>query len=192
MIKRIVLAGHAASGKDHARKVLESIGLEYGISYTTRPPRDGEVNGKDYHFLTKNQFERMIHKDKWYEYVTFNNWYYGTSNEQFHGGCQVFIMTPHGISLIKPEDRSETLIIFFNIPESIRRERLIGRNDNSDSIDRRMEADTKDFSKFIDWDIQVNDPKYDFVNDILNHDTFSNIEFSPEIADVINETFNAE
>ena len=61
--KRIVLVGRAASGKDHARKKFEAKGYKYGISYTSRPPRSNEVNGIDYHFLSKEQFEDMISKN---------------------------------------------------------------------------------------------------------------------------------
>ena len=47
-MKRIILVGKAASGKDHARKVLEAYGAKYAVSYTTRPPRENEVDAKDY------------------------------------------------------------------------------------------------------------------------------------------------
>jgi hypothetical protein len=48
---RIILCGKAASGKDHLRKILEGRGFKYGVSYTTRPPRQGEIDGKDYLFV---------------------------------------------------------------------------------------------------------------------------------------------
>jgi len=53
--KRTVLVGKAASGKDHFRKVLENKGFKYAVSYTTRPPRTGEVEGKDYFFSRKRR-----------------------------------------------------------------------------------------------------------------------------------------
>ena len=180
MIKRIVLAGHAASGKDHARKSLEELGLTYGISYTSRMPREGEVNGVDYNFLTRNQFQRQSHANFWYEYVEFNGWYYGTSNEQFLGGNEIFIMTPHGISLIKPEDRKETLVIFFNVPEDIREDRLQDRGDTADSNERRMKADSNDFSQYTDWDVQISDPNFN-LKELIDHESFKAIEFNDYI-----------
>ena len=51
---RIILCGKAASGKDHLRKILEGRGFKYGVSYTTRPPRKGEIDGKDYFFLEES------------------------------------------------------------------------------------------------------------------------------------------
>ena len=166
MYRRIILSGHAASGKDYARKVLQEIGLKYGISYTSRPPREGEIDGVDYYFLSKEQFEEKVSKDFWYEYVEFNGWYYGTSNEQFLNTDNVFIMTPKGISLIKPEDRGDSYVVYFNIPESVRIERLKDRQDTDDSMERRLESDRKDFENFFSWEYMVTNPKF-YILDLL-------------------------
>ena len=53
MANKLVLVGKAASGKDHLRKRLMDKGLNYGISHTTRPPREGEVDGQDYFFVSE-------------------------------------------------------------------------------------------------------------------------------------------
>jgi guanylate kinase len=156
--KRIVLVGKAGSGKDYARKKLESRFFKYAVSYTTRPPRDNEQDGVDYIFITVEDFKQMIERGEFYEYVIFNEWYYGTTKEQFYND-DVFIMTPHGISLIKPEDRETCFIIFFDIDEEIRKQRLMLRND-ADKVDRRLEADRKDFENFTDFDIRVTDPSF--------------------------------
>ena len=67
--KRIILVGKAASGKDHLRKRFESRGFKYAVTYTTRPPRDGEVDGKDYVFITDEESIKMIESNMFYEYV---------------------------------------------------------------------------------------------------------------------------
>lgn len=152
--RRLILTGRAASGKDHFRKILESRGYKYGISYTTRPPRTGEVDGKDYYFLSVEEFERMISNDEFYEYVTFNGWYYGTSREQFYRD-DIFIMTPHGISKIKSEDRERSLVFYLDIPLEVRRERLMLRSD-ADKVERRILADELDFKNFTEYDIKIN------------------------------------
>ena len=169
LMKRIILVGHGASGKDFARQEVQKMGLSYGVSFTTRPRRETEVEGEDYFYLSKEVFEAKIENGDWYEYVEFNGWFYGTTKEQFQVTDNLFVMTPHGLSLVKDEDRKESLVIFFNIDEETRRERLAGRKDGNDTIERRLEADAKDFSKYIDWDIKVEDPLFD-VNEILNHD----------------------
>lgn len=151
--KRIVLVGRAASGKDHARKLFTNRDYKYAVSFTTRPPRDGEIDGVDYYFLTDEKFQQMIEANEFYEYVSFNGWHYGTSNAQFYND-NIFIMTPHGVSKIKPEDRASTFIMYFDMPLDIRKERLMLRND-ADKVDRRIAADDLDFQDFTDFDLRI-------------------------------------
>ena len=155
MNKRIILVGKAAAGKDHLRKVLEGRGYKYAQSYSTRPPRPGEIDGKDYYFITESQFEVMESSNQLYEFVEFNGWKYGTTKTQFNESCDIFIMTPHGISLVSPEDRKSCFIIYINVEDNIRYERLSKREMPGDSIKRRMAADAKDFEKFKDYDIKI-------------------------------------
>ncbi len=110
-MNKIILVGKAAAGKDHLRKILSGRGFQYGISYTTRPPREDEIDGKDYFFLDDDEFKKAIKKDFWYEWIEFNGWYYGTSYRQFIHTCNLFIMTPKGISHINPVDTKECTII---------------------------------------------------------------------------------
>jgi guanylate kinase len=159
-MNKIILAGKGASGKDHLRKILEGRGFTYGTSYTTRPPREGEIDGQDYFFLTEDQFKKYREGNFWYEAVQFNGWWYGTSHKQFKVDCNLFIMTPKGISHINPIDRKECTIIYLDIPEKVRRQRLEDRNMPGDTIDRRMEADEKDFASFTDYDIVINNSNF--------------------------------
>jgi guanylate kinase len=156
--KRIILVGKAGSGKDFARKKLESRGYSYAISYTTRPPRDTEVDGVDYIFVTDDQFNKMINNGEFYEYVAFNGWYYGTTIDQFYTD-DIFIMTPHGISKVKEIDRKTSFIMYFDIDQDIRKERLMLRND-ADKVDRRILADEEDFKDFTDFDIRITNPDF--------------------------------
>jgi len=161
MKKRLILVGKAASGKDHARKICEQwLDMPYAISYTTRPPREDETNGRDYYFVSKNVFEYMLSKDLWYEYVVFNDWYYGTTREQMDTPGQVFIMTPIGLSHVSQQDRDESLVIYFEIDEETRRLRMYGRKGNADSVERRIEADNKDFENFTNYDIKIDNPQF--------------------------------
>ena len=151
--RRIIVTGCGASGKDYARKLFEKRNFTYGVSYTTRPPRKGEKEGIDYFFLSEEKFDEMIKNDEFYEYVEFNEWKYGTSNQQFYTN-DIFLMTPHGISKLKREDRANSFIIFFDIDEDIRRQRLEERKD-ADDADRRIKADKKDFRGFKNYDLRI-------------------------------------
>lgn len=152
--KRIILVGKAASGKDHLRKRFESRGFKYAVSYTTRPPREGEIDGKDYIFISEDESKVLIESGFFYEYVIFNGWVYGTSVSQFYND-DLFIMTPAGVSHIKPEDRLSSFIIYTDIEMSIRMTRLANRNMPGDSMDRRIKADEVDFKDFSDYDLKV-------------------------------------
>lgn len=156
---RIILVGKAASGKDHLRKTLEGRGFKYAVSFTTRPPRDGEVDGKDYFFVDEFEFKNLIEQNFFYEYVSFNGWFYGTSKEQWYDTDDIFIMTPGGVNKIKTSDRKQSFIIYLDIPIDIRRERLAKRND-ADFADRRIEADERDFENYTDFDIRITDHKF--------------------------------
>ncbi len=157
--KRIILVGAAASGKDYARKLFEDKGYVYATSYTTRPPRDGEVNNKDYVFISNKDFEEKIQSRFWYEYVSFNGWHYGTSKQQFYKD-DIFIMTPSGISKISQADRKNCFIMYFDIPKTVRKTRLAQRKMPGDSLNRRLEADELDFENFTTYDIRITNPDF--------------------------------
>lgn len=71
-MNKIILVGKAASGKDHMRKILQGRGFKYGVSYTTRPKREGEIDGEDYYFVSEQEFKSGIINELWYEWVEFN------------------------------------------------------------------------------------------------------------------------
>lgn len=152
--KRIILVGKAASGKDNLRRRFESKGFKYAVSYTTRPPREGEVDGVDYIFLSPEKAQEMIDNGNFYEYVEFNGWIYGTTKSQFWGD-DLFIMTPKGISHITEEDRKKSFIIYLDIPVDVRTERLKNRDMPGDSLERRILADEMDFMGFSDYDLRI-------------------------------------
>lgn len=79
-IKLLALFGESSAGKDSIQHWLtHTFKNMHGItSYTTRPPRDYEVEGREYHFISDIKFKTLIESNKMLEYTKFNNWYYGT------------------------------------------------------------------------------------------------------------------
>ena len=157
--KRIVLVARAASGKDFLRNKLAEKGYKPSISITTRPPRANEVNGVDYIFKSEQEALIMTENEEFYEHVWFNGWLYGTTKEQFNTD-DVFIMTPSGLALMKPSDRKNSFVIFLDIDSDTRRNRLSQREMPGDSIDRRLEADERDFKDFTDYDLRITNPDF--------------------------------
>lgn len=82
----VILSGPSGSGKTSiARKVCKRIGLDktyFSISTTTRPPREGEKNGIDYFFVTKDEFLEDIDNNQFLEWAEVHGNYYGTSLKQ--------------------------------------------------------------------------------------------------------------
>jgi guanylate kinase len=153
--KRIILVGHAASGKDYLAEEFVKRGFRKDVSSTTRPMRDGEIDGLTYHYISKEQFMTGLSNNAFYEHVEFNGWMYGTSKDNWDN-ADVFIMTPSGASSIHKEDRKDCVIVYIEVSEDIRRRRMDMRSD-ADTTERRLKADRKDFKGFIDYDYRITD-----------------------------------
>jgi guanylate kinase len=77
-----IISAPSGSGKSTLVAQLRSLvaGLEFSVSYTTRPPRGSETDGREYHFIDRATFERMIAQDEFFEWAqVFGDHYYGTA-----------------------------------------------------------------------------------------------------------------
>ena len=158
-IDKIIILGKSASGKDYLLNKLCSRKLKKSVSYTSRPMRDGEVDGVTYNYISKDEFKQMIYDNKFIEYHNFNGWYYGNTIDDFENS-DVFIKTVYGLNQLKVY-RDRCFIVYIDMPREVREERLLGRSDSNDSIKRRMDADDVDFKNFHDYDLYISDPNYD-------------------------------
>lgn len=79
-----VVCGPSGAGKNSViERVMEDLpGLSYSVSFTTRPQRSDEVDGRDYHFITEEQFGNLVENDEVVEHVTYLGHKYGTSRVQ--------------------------------------------------------------------------------------------------------------
>jgi guanylate kinase len=146
MIKRrgllIVLSGPSGVGKGTVRKELFSqpnTNYEYSISTTTRHPRVGEVDGVDYFFKTREEFEQLIEEGGLLEHAEFVGNYYGTPlayvRETIEAGRDVFLeIEVQGAAQIR-EKAPDALFIFLAPPSlSELEQRLIGRGTESEEV----------------------------------------------------------
>lgn len=104
MYKVIALMGKAGSGKDTLLKnlIAESVkwNIEFNeiISCTSRPKREKEEDGINYHFVSREEFETMIDSDEMLEYTEFNGWYYGTPLSALsEDKINICVLNPQGI-----------------------------------------------------------------------------------------------
>lgn len=157
--KKIIIVGKSCSGKTtYAKKLCSSEGLRLGVSYTTRPMREGEVDGVDYYFSTSKLTKYCYKRNMFIDYNEFNGWQYGITEEEYDRS-DVIILTPSGCKrVVDIYGRDSVNIIYLWCREDKRLERMIKRNDKSDSIIRRMNADDEDFREFEksgDWDSEI-------------------------------------
>ena len=134
----VILSGVSGSGKDTIKKELmkRMDNVESLPSYTSRPKRENDVDGETYCFVSKEEFERMIHDDELYEYDVHHNNYYGTSrkflNDKMASG-KVIVKdidvngTEHLLELLKDDMRIVT--IFLRVPREELKRRLKERVD---------------------------------------------------------------
>ena len=167
MIKRekLIISGKSGSGKDFLLRELKKIGLNPSVKITTRPKREFEIDGVNYHFKTQDEFKKIIESNGLIVNQEFLNdkgdiWNYGISIDDFSNN-QVFIMTPGEISQINSEDRKNCFVVYLDIDRSVRESRLLTRNDLNDSVKRRLDSDELDFSKFTDYDLRITYPYFD-------------------------------
>jgi guanylate kinase len=162
--EKMIILGPSGSGKDFLRKSLIKLGLRYEPKVTTRPIRQNETNGDDYYFLTENEFIALERNDNIKVSDSFlineNTWYYGITKDNWHNN-QLFIMTRPELESLSEEERKNSFVVFLNIDEDTRRKRITERFDSNDSIDRRINADEKDFEGFKDYDLCITDPEFE-------------------------------
>jgi guanylate kinase len=162
--EKIILVGKSGSGKDFLLRGLVKMGLKYQPKITTRPIRKSEKQGVEYIFESNEIFENLLKSNqiKTHQHFLINDcdWFYAITNENFDNH-QLFIMTPHEISCLTEEARKQCFVVYLDICEEVRRKRINRRNDNNDSVNRRIEADNQDFLGFSDYDLRITDPDFE-------------------------------
>jgi guanylate kinase len=166
--KVIAICGKSASGKDTLLRytIMNYMWLHKIINCTTRPPRENEVDGKNYHFLSLEEF---AHKDtiegKMIEVTKFREWYYGTSIEDLSlDEINIGVFNPAGIYALMQREDVDLYVVQVVASDKTRLLRSLTREDNPDvdEIVRRYLADKEDFEVFS----TVYEPDYIIENDV--------------------------
>ena len=172
-----VVSGFSGAGKGTIMKALLGKYDNYAlsISATTRKPREGEVHGREYFFLSVEEFEAMIKNDQFIEHARYVSNYYGTPRsyveEKMAEGKDVILEIEIQGALKVKEKFPETLLVFVVPPtaEDLKN-RLIGRGtETMDVIESRMDRALEEAEEMESYDyILVNDTVEKAVEDLHN------------------------
>lgn len=167
----IVLSGPSGVGKGTVRKAIfeqNNNDFQYSISMTTREPRPGEVNGEDYFFVSKEEFENEIQTGGMLEYAKYVDNYYGTPlkyvNETLDSGKDVFLeIEVNGAMQVRAKS-PDGVFVFLTPPDLMElKQRLIHRGtDSMDIINKRVEKAVGEIKMMQNYDYAV-------VNDEVNN-----------------------
>ena len=163
----VILSSPSGAGKTTLVKLLSKKNNFYiSISHTTRKPRPNEVNGKDYFFVSNEEFKRLIKNQEFLEHAKVFNNYYGTSRtpviQNLEKNCNViFDIDWQGADQIKNQKLDYKLLTFFILPPS--KKVLFERLSNRDMKDKliaeeRMKQFDRDVLHWINYDyVVIND-----------------------------------
>ncbi|HON82664.1 MAG TPA: guanylate kinase, partial [Caldisericia bacterium] len=168
----IVISGPSGSGKGTIiKEVIKKISdLIYSVSYTTRPKREGEIEGKDYFFISEDEFEKLIDEDFFIEWAKVYDYYYGTSKEfvieNLRDGKDVILeIEIQGAKKIREiYDKKNAVFIFIAPPDFKELERRImnrKRGETEEEIKKRMDFAKKEIEESKNYD-------YIIINDNIN------------------------
>lgn len=137
----VIISGFSGAGKGTVVKGLMARYDCYALSVsaTTRAPREGEVNGREYFFKTREEFEKMIRQDALYEYAQYVSNYYGTPKayvqEQLDAGKDVILEIEVQGALKVKEKNPKALLLFVTPPSAEElKKRLQGRGTETEEV----------------------------------------------------------
>lgn len=142
----IVIVGPSASGKSEISKILlNDYKYKKCVTSTTRLKRLNEVEDIDYHFLTKEEFKKLIENNLLVEYTTYQNNYYGIQKKDI-GLDKVVVVEPNGANFLIDEYQDKVFIVYISSSEKDRKIRMINRGDDIETIKNRLLYDREVFS----------------------------------------------
>lgn len=160
--KIFVVSGASGTGKTTlCRAVIQALGLYFSVSATTRAPRNGEQEGKDYYFLTRDEFEKKVAQGEFLEWAQVHGQFYGTLKQpiqaQLAAGRSVLLDLDTQGALQLKQAMPEAVLIFIKAPSlAVLKERLEQRaTDDVQVIEARMQRAQAEIAKSDAYDFVI-------------------------------------
>jgi len=172
----LVLSGPSGAGKSSLiAKIIDHIGPTYfSISTTTRPMREGEINGVHYHFVTENEFKEDVEQEMFLEYAVVHGNYYGTSlgpvkKALKEGKLVIFDIDVQGHDAVQNRLADITTSVFITTPTLQElKQRLHGRStDSEEIIAKRVEMAKREVQRISEYDFLVVNDDLDTAAEVL-------------------------
>lgn len=160
-----IITGPSGVGKSTIIKLLLNSlpDIYFSVSHTTRPPRPNEENGVDYYFISNEEFQSMIKKDKFLEWAEVHGFLYGTSlsevDKAFREGKDLILdVDIQGASSIKRKITDAVTVFVLPPSWEALKERLSFRENNNEIVERRLKRAKEEIKEWKNFDyIIVND-----------------------------------
>lgn len=182
--KIVVICGFSASGKDKITKyIADNYNYKMIISHSSRPMRSSESEGNPYYFISREQFEKMLHNNEFIECRAYNTlvnnkpdtWYYGVHKDSIDLSKNSYIVVLDVLGLVKLKQhfRDNITSFFINVDEETRRNRCLNREDFD----------------IVEWNRRYEDDKRKFTDDVVNREVdyiVDNYDFDECIQQITN------
>ena len=136
-----IITGPSGVGKNTIIEAMSTdLDFYFSVSHTTRPQREGEVNGKDYHFVTEEEFKSLVDENLMIEYEQYGGFYYGTSKKEILKESNIILLDLEVNGATKLLSENDDFIgIFIDIDDNELVKRLKNRGHDENFIDKRMQ-----------------------------------------------------
>lgn len=170
----IVLVGPSGSGKSTLEARMSKLGLSKIISHTSRNLRDGEVNGVDYHFVSKDYF--LKNKNDFLEFVNVFGNFYGVHKNSLSSCTSVLVVEPGGLKQMLEYEKNHSdvnlITVYLHVSPSVQKKRMLDRGDTEEMVHDRLSQDQIAIdAKEIEFDFSFN-------TEIVSQELITNFLFS--------------
>ena len=140
----LIITGPSGVGKNTIIDALsKKLDFNFSVSHTTRPKRVSELNGKDYYFISNEEFQNMINNNELVEFEEYGGFAYGTSRKELNqDGLVILDLEVNGATKLL-NNNNDFIGLFIDIDDKELINRLKNRGHNSEFITKRMELASK-------------------------------------------------